>query len=75
MVVLLEHLARARLEIVEVHHHPAPVALPFDHDLDLVGVAVHLAALGMAGQEMGAIDVLGDAEAHSSPDYCGSICW
>ena len=65
MVVFVEHLARARLQVVEVHHHP-PAALSLDHHLDLVGVAVHLAALRVAGQEMRAVDELGDAEAHEA---------
>jgi hypothetical protein len=66
MVVLLEHLARARLEVVEVHDHPAAVALPLDDDLHLVGMAVHRPAFGVAGQEMRAVDVFGDAEAHGT---------
>jgi hypothetical protein len=54
---------RLGLQVGEVHDHAAAV-LPLDHDLDLVGVAVELAALAVSGQEMGAVDEVGDAETH-----------
>src|SRR6267143_1168492 len=67
VVVAMQDLAGADLEVVEVHDDAlARGILPLDDDLDLVGVAVHLPALRVAGQEMGAVDELGYAQFQAS---------
>ena len=63
VVVLLQHLAGMGLQVVEVEDHPALVVALDDH-IDPLGVAVDGTAFGVAGEEVGAVDVLGDAQAH-----------
>jgi len=69
VIVGAQHLTDLSAEVGEIEDHPA-ARVTFHHDLDGVGVAVELAALGVTGQHVGAVDGLRQAESHGTPDYC-----
>ncbi len=65
VVVAREDGTDLALEVGEVDDHAVP-HLPFHDHLDTVGVPVQPAALGVPGQEMGTIEVVGDPETHET---------
>ena len=63
VVVMPKDLPNDLFEVPEVHDH-AVFRLAGDGDLDFISVAMQRTTLGMAGQKVRAIDVLGHTNPH-----------
>ena len=62
MVVCVQRCTEIDLHLIEIQEHTAGAGFPLDDNLDLIGVSVELPALGVSGQEVGAVDMICDTE-------------
>ena len=64
MIVPRQNFANGLLQVSEVHDHSVSEG-PFDNTLHLIRMSVWYTALGVIREEMGAIDVVYDADFHA----------
>lgn len=64
VIVVAEDSTQVQFHLIEIQDHAVGPGLSFNDHLNLIGMAVELAALGVPRQKVRAVDMICDAELH-----------
>ena len=64
MILKAQYGLQVSFHQIEVEEHAARTGVPFNNDLDLVGMSMKPPALGMSREEVSAVNVICNAEFH-----------